>query len=212
MTCTKEEYSIFKKESSVRTKTRHRVGSVPRGKLGSIFLRMPPSWLSNSPYNYGVQTLVAFFTLAKSWIWFWLTRRNLIPENSKKTGKTRTNLCEPNQRSSALDMTQSRLGVGSKLDRRRSWCEDGRIKAVKALFTHSPSTPPIRTSEFFIADLRMLSRFCENGALWWLPLSWPEFLWRLHQNELGCDVGEHIHIFFGAGIALVWWLFDILFY
>nr|POF23794.1 hypothetical protein CFP56_13731 [Quercus suber] len=30
MTCTKEEYSIFKKESSARTNTRHRVGSVPR--------------------------------------------------------------------------------------------------------------------------------------------------------------------------------------
>ena len=38
----------------------------------------------------------------------------------KEDRKNKTNLCVPNQRSSALDMTQSRLGVGSKLARRRS--------------------------------------------------------------------------------------------
>jgi hypothetical protein len=45
--------------------------------------------------------------------------------------------------------------------RRRCWCDDGRINAAKALFTRSPSTPPILTSEFVIADLRALSLFGE---------------------------------------------------
>jgi hypothetical protein len=38
--------------------------------------------------------------------------------------------------------------------------------------THSPSTPPIRTSEFFIADLRMFSRFVGYDPAWWLPWLW----------------------------------------
>ena len=49
-------------------------------------------------------------------------------------------------------MTESRLGLGSKPDRRRRWCDDGLIRADKALFAKSPSTTPILTSEFVIAN------------------------------------------------------------
>ena len=61
-------------------------------------------------------------------------------------------------------MTESLLGLGWKSPRRRCWCDDGRINAAKARFTRSPSTPPILTSEFVIADLRALRRFGEYGA------------------------------------------------
>ena len=165
-------------------------------RVDSVLFPQVPAWVDSV-------TLVAFWRrrrrlpLAKSW----LPRRNLRPENSRMTGKTRTNLCEPNQRSSILDMTESRLGLGWKAARLRSWCEEGRIRAVRALLTQSPSTPPIRTSEFVIADLSMLSRLEGYGAAWWLPLPWEEFLWRLHRNDPGCDVGEHIHLFFVAGIG-----------
>lgn len=89
-------------------------------------------------------------------------------------------------------MIERRLGLGSKADLLLCWCEEGRINAVRARFTHSPSTPPILTSEFFIADRRILSRFEGNepaGACWL-------FLWRLHRNEPGWLVGEHMHVFF----------------
>ncbi|ONI29740.1 hypothetical protein PRUPE_1G212300 [Prunus persica] len=66
-------------------------------------------------------------------------------------------------------MAESRLGLGWKPALRLCWWAQGRIRAVKACFTHSPSTPPIRTSEFVIVDLRMLQR-----------------------NDPGCDIGEHI--------------------
>jgi len=48
---------------------------------------------------------------------------------------------------------QSLLGRGSKEVLLRMWWLEGRIRAVRALLTHSPSTPPILTSEFVIADL-----------------------------------------------------------
>ncbi|TKY73039.1 hypothetical protein E2542_SST01786 [Spatholobus suberectus] len=92
-------------------------------------------------------------------------------------------------------MTESLLGLGRKSPRRRWWCDDGRISAARALFTRSPSTPRILTSEFVIADRRALSRFgayCGGGA--------AEFLWRLHRNEPGCVVGEHMQVRFW------WWL------
>jgi len=72
----------------------------------------------------------------------------------------------------ALDMMESRLGVGWKSVLLRRLCDEGRIRAVNARLTHSPSTPPIRTSEFFIADLRMFSRFVGYDPAWWLPWLW----------------------------------------
>ena len=70
------------------------------------------------------------------------------------------------QLSSALDITESRLGRGWKSARRRCWCDDGRISVARALFTHSPpSTVPILTSEFVIADLRIFSRFGEYDTM-----------------------------------------------
>jgi len=48
---------------------------------------------------------------------------------------------------------QSLLRRGSKEVLLRMWWLEGRIRAVRALLTHSPSTPPILTSEFVIADL-----------------------------------------------------------
>ena len=92
-------------------------------------------------------------------------------------------------------MIERRLGRGSNADLLRCWCDEGRISAVRARFTHSPSTPPILTSEFFIADRRMLSRFDGNEPV---CAFWLLFLWRLHRNEPGCVVGEHMHIFFWA--------------
>lgn len=57
----------------------------------------------------------------------------------------------------AFNMTESRLGLGWKAALLLCWCEDGRIRADNALLTHSPSTPPIRTNEFVIADLRIFN-------------------------------------------------------
>lgn len=62
----------------------------------------------------------------------------------------------------ALDMTESRLGRCWKAARRRCWCEDGLIRADKALFTKSPSTPQILTKEFVIADLRAFKRVLDE--------------------------------------------------
>lgn len=94
-------------------------------------------------------------------------------------------------------MTDRRLGLGWKADRRRCWCEEGLIKADKDLFTRSaPSTPPILTNEFVIADLRIF-----NDPFWnWLRFAtfteYLEFLWKEHLKEPGCFVGEHMHVFF----------------
>lgn len=96
-------------------------------------------------------------------------------------------------------MTERRLGLGSYADLRLCWCDEGRISAVRALFTHSPSTPPILTREFFIADLRMLRRLEGHESV--LLLLFPVCLWRLQRNDPGCDVGEHIQDFFCAEIG-----------
>lgn len=67
------------------------------------------------------------------------------------------------------------------------------MRAAKARFTKSPSTVPIRTREFVIADLRAFNRFGEyeiDGLL-------VAFLCKLQRNEPGCVVGEHRHVFFG---------------
>lgn len=62
------------------------------------------------------------------------------------------------------------------------------MRAESARFTQSPSTAPIRTSEFFMAERRALRLF--NGeekavAAWsWLPL------WRPQRKDPGCVVGE----------------------
>lgn len=100
-------------------------------------------------------------------------------------------------RFSAVDITESRLGCGRKFALLLSWCEDGRIKAVNARLTQSPSTPPILTSEFVIADLRMFKPLDEYADdAWWWPLL-PDFLCRLHRKEPGWVVGEHMHGFLG---------------
>ncbi|RDX59861.1 hypothetical protein CR513_61814, partial [Mucuna pruriens] len=88
---------------------------------------------------------------------------------------------------------ESLLGLGQKSPRLLCWCEEGRINAARALFTRSPSTPRILTSEFVIADLRALRRFGEYGAA--ATVAWL-FLWRLQRKEPGCVVGEHMHVRF----------------
>lgn len=103
-----------------------------------------------------------------------------------------TNL-QRDHRSSALDMTESRLGRGWKSTRRRCWCAQGRMRAARARFTRSPSTVPIRTSELVIADRRMLSRIDGDGlcCCWWRLLM-P--LWRLQRKDPGCVLGEHMQV------------------
>ncbi|CAN6540710.1 unnamed protein product [Malus baccata var. baccata] len=91
-------------------------------------------------------------------------------------------------------MAESRLGRGQKSALRLWLWEEGRIRAAKARLTRSPSTPPILTSEFVMADLRALSRFCEYGAE---AVTWELFLWRLQRKEPGCVVGEHMQVRFG---------------
>ncbi|KAF2310537.1 hypothetical protein GH714_013892 [Hevea brasiliensis] len=89
-------------------------------------------------------------------------------------------------------MTESRLGRDWKAARRLCWCEDGRIKADKALLTKSPSTPQILTNELVIADLRAFKRVLgeQLGAECELFM----FLWRLQRKDPGCVVGEHIQV------------------
>lgn len=96
--------------------------------------------------------------------------------------------------SSALDMTESLLGLGWKSPLLLCWCEEGRISAASARFTRSPSTPRILTSEFVMADLRALRRFGEYGAAAWEEEAKP--LWRLQRKEPGCVVGEHMQVRF----------------
>lgn len=67
--------------------------------------------------------------------------------------------------SSAFDTTESRLGLGWKAARRLCWWEDGRIRDARDLLISSPSTPPILTMEFFIADLSMFSRLEGNDTV-----------------------------------------------
>lgn len=101
------------------------------------------------------------------------------------------------QTSSALDISESRLGLSWKSAGRRRLCDDGRMWIDRALFTNkSPSTVPILTSEFFIADLRIYKCLLERyGVVWpWLLCCAP--LWRLHLNEPGWVVGEHMQVLF----------------
>lgn len=105
-------------------------------------------------------------------------------------------------------MTESRLGLGWKAPRRRCWCEEGRISAAKARFTRSPpSTPPILTTEFVIADLRALRRFGEYGAVAAAgEREFPKLLWRLHRNEPGWFVGEQRQVRFWLLCRFTAWL------
>jgi hypothetical protein len=100
-------------------------------------------------------------------------------------------------------MAESRLGLGRKSARLRCWCDEGRIKADKARFTRSPSTPPILTSEFVIADLRAFSLFCEYGAEEDEECE-PNPLCKLHRNEPGWFVGEHIQVLFWVVRFTIW--------
>lgn len=97
--------------------------------------------------------------------------------------------------SSALDMFESRLGRAWNEVLLFCWWDEGRINAAKALLTKSPSTVPIRTREFVIADLLAFKRFEGNDVVWLF-----KFLWKLHRNEPGWFVGEHMHVLF--------WLFN----
>lgn len=92
---------------------------------------------------------------------------------------------------------ESRLGLGWKSPLLLCWWEEGLIKAAKALFTRSPSTVPILTNEFVIADLLACNR-CEwyDTVAWLLLLRLLTFLCKLQRNDPGCVVGEHIHVFF----------------
>lgn len=74
-----------------------------------------------------------------------------------------------------MDILDSLLGRGWNAARRRCWCEDGRIRAARALLIKSdPSTAPMRTSEFAIADRRVLSPLDHGDPI---PLSPPCWCW-----------------------------------
>lgn len=63
------------------------------------------------------------------------------------------------------------------------------------LIRSDPSTVPIRTSEFVMADLLMLSRLEVAVTLPPLPWGWYlAFLWRAQRKEPGWVVGEHMHV------------------
>jgi len=84
-----------------------------------------------------------------------------LEERSAKQTKTEsgkeTTRCKPQETSWAVVIWQSLLGRGWKdVLLLMSWLE-GRMRAARALLTHSPSTPPILTSEFVMADLLALS-------------------------------------------------------
>lgn len=99
-------------------------------------------------------------------------------------------------------MIERRLCRCWKSNRLFCWWDDGRIRAVRARFTQSPSTVPIRTSEFVIADRRRLSRPGEHEAEW---ESREAFLCIEQRNEPGWLVGEHIHVrFILAGFETTW--------
>lgn len=75
------------------------------------------------------------------------------------------------------------------------------MRADNARFTRSPpSTVPILTNEFVIADLLKFKPY--DAALCPLPRvleveeEEEEALCREHRNEPGCVVGEHEHVFF----------------
>ena len=97
---------------------------------------------------------------------------------------------------SALDIMESRLGFGWKSPRRFWLCDAGRIRDARERLTKSPSTVPILTIEFAIADLRAYN-LCDTVLLLWLTfLIVLTFLCKLHRNDPGCVVGEHMHFFF----------------
>lgn len=126
-------------------------------------------------------------------------------------------------------MWERRLGLGWKASRRRSWCEEGLMRVVKVLFNSSPSTPPIRTSEFFIADLLRFSAllldddavcicccrcciiFCSCCCCFLFCSCSANRLWYAHRNEPGWVVGEHMHVLFslvdGTATLLFLWFF-----
>ncbi|KAM1302042.1 hypothetical protein ACFX2H_013006 [Malus domestica] len=113
-------------------------------------------------------------------------------------------------------MAESLLGRGWNPALRLYWCAQGRIRAVKVRFIHSPLTPLIRTRVFVIVDLFIFNLFDGKNSMFSLP---PWFLWRLQQNDPEYDVSEHIQVFFGIEIGPVfletvmnrfqWWLGEI---
>jgi hypothetical protein len=84
-----------------------------------------------------------------------------LEERSAKQAKTEsgkeTTRCKLQETSWAVVIWQSLLGRGWKDVLLRMWWLEGRMRAVRALLTHSPSTPPILTSEFVMADLLAFS-------------------------------------------------------
>lgn len=69
------------------------------------------------------------------------------------------------------------------------------MRAARDRRTHSPSTAPIRTSEFVIADGRAFSRIDSDEDDDATAVARPPIpLWSLQRNEPGWVVGEHMHI------------------
>ncbi|KAG8072785.1 hypothetical protein GUJ93_ZPchr0006g42006 [Zizania palustris] len=101
-----------------------------------------------------------------------------------------------------MDTADSRLGRGRNLPTRLRCCAagDGRMVAASALRAHCPpSTAPIRTSALPIrlepSRLPQLPGPEAGGEDGLGPWPWmPRFcsLWRLHRNEPGWFVGEHM--------------------
>jgi len=92
---------------------------------------------------------------------FLFSTRLPLEERSAKQTKTEsgkeTTRCKPQETSWAVVIWQSLLGRGWKDVLLRMWWLEGRMRAARALLTHSPSTPPILTSEFVMADLLAFS-------------------------------------------------------
>jgi len=127
-------------------------------------------------------------------------RRNR-PKLNLKTGRSWCNL---QQTSWAVVIWQSLLGRGWKGVLLRMWWLEGRMRA---LLTHSPSTPPILTTKFLMADLLAFEWECiveEEGEFLMADLlvfNWEciVFLWRLQRKVPAWFVGEHMHDLLGGG-------------
>jgi hypothetical protein len=78
-----------------------------------------------------------------------------------ETGQTKsvkeTTRCKIQETSWAVVIWQSLLGRGWKDVLLRMWWLEGRMITARALLTDSPSTPPILTNEFVMADLLAFS-------------------------------------------------------
>jgi hypothetical protein len=89
-----------------------------------------------------------------------LSVSSVIEKRSAKRAKTESgNGDDPMQASRGISgrgHMAGLLGRGWKEFILRMWWPEGRIRAVRSLLTHFPSTPPILTSEVFMSDLLAL--------------------------------------------------------